>query len=1015
MRNKRNTQLLGCHPVGLVALAGVFVYLLLVPSLASAQNAAISGTVSDTTGGVLPGVTVEARSPSMIEGVRAAVTDGSGAYQIVSLEPGTYAVTYSLPGFGTLVRDGIELSTGFTASIDVQLSVGDIQETVTVSGASPVVDIQNVEQRQVMDREVMDSIPTGKSITSYGLLVPGMVGGESWGTPLSQDSGGMAVQSRQRLSIHGGNHEDQQLELNGLDVGDAFSQGADLGFFPETNMEEMAFQYSGNSAETETGGVRINMIPKEGANVFSGSIFTTFTGSGLQVNNLDQDQIDAGLRDPNLVDQVWSINPNLGGPLIQDKLWFFVAHTTQRANIFPAGSYWAANPKGLPFQKDFDDQVLDTSTAREQSLHLTWQASSKDKIKAYWSNSSTDQDVYLQGRTLQTFFVAPEASIDSAIDTNTYQASWVRPQTNRLLFEFGVSHHPIGWTFFPTDRAVNDLPGAIQLNPTMAVRNIGGWLAAATERYSPKEIDSYRGSASYVTGSHNFKFGLTALRQWTGTFQDSNSTPPWTRTIHYGAFPILATFSGSSSEINEAVTWGIYAQDQWTLDRLTVNAGIRWDRVEASYPDQVRPPNIWVTEPFAVTGQTVVSWKDFQPRLGVAYDLSGNGKTALKASINRYGKRDSTDYGQRLNPSIVNRDSTRSWNDGLTGCVSGTCIVGDNIPQGDPTNPLPNGELVGAATNLSWGQPMITRFYDPNWAFGYGNRAANWETSVSVEQEVAPGISVDVGYFHRAWVNFNVLDNQNVGPEDFDSYQLPIPDDPRLPNAGQLITLFDQKAGATLNELTTSTNNFGGRSESWDGIDFTVDARVETFLVQGGVSTGRRNIDRCDVLNAVPEAGITDRGSRQLPNEFCNSPESWLTQIKLLGSYTLPYDIQLAATLQNAPGVERIATVTYSVAQITEALGRAPLSGARTINVIEPTTEFLDRFTQFDLRFTKIISVGNTARLRAMFDIFNAFNNNANTFVQPGYGSGTAASSFWEQPQVLMPGRMAKFAFQLDF
>ena len=130
----------------------------------------------------------------------------------------------------------------FTATVDIELRVGDVGETITDTGASPVVDVQNVQQLQVMDREVIDSIPTGKSITGYGLLVPGMVGGESWGTPLAQDSGGMSVQSRQRMRIHGGDHEDQQLELNGLDVGDAFSQGANLGFFPDTNMEEMVLQ-----------------------------------------------------------------------------------------------------------------------------------------------------------------------------------------------------------------------------------------------------------------------------------------------------------------------------------------------------------------------------------------------------------------------------------------------------------------------------------------------------------------------------------------------------------------------------------------------------------------------------------------------------------------------------------------------------------------------------------------------------------------------------------------------------
>ena len=586
-------------------MAGVFACLLLVPSLANAQtSSAIAGTVTDTTGGVLPGVTVEARSPAIIERVRTAVTDGSGQYTIIALEPGTYAVTYSLPGFGTIIRDGIELSLGFTASIDIQLSVGDIEETVTVSGASPVVDIQNVEQRQIMDREVIDSIPTGKSITGYGLLVPGMVGGESWGTPLAQDSGGMSVQSRQRLAIHGGNIEDQQLEVNGLDVGDAFSQGANLGFYPDTNMEEMAFQYSGNQAAIETGGVRVNMIPKEGANVFSGMVFTTFTGSGLQANNLDQDQIDAGLRDPNLVDQVWSFNPNIGGPIIEDKLWFFLAHTTQRANIFPAGSYWAQDAEALPFNRNFDDRVLDTSTAREQSFNITWQATSKDKVKLYWTNSSTDQDVYLEGRTIQTFFIGAEASVDSAIDTNTYQAIWVRPQTNRVLFEAGFSHHPIGWTFLPTDRAVTNLPGLLQLAPEfLAIRNMGGWLSGATTRYSPKQINSYRASASYVTGSHNVKFGVTALRQWTGTFQDGDGgNPDWTSGRSLFGNPSQIRYYGSSSQEEKTQTVGLYVQDQWTLDRLTVNAGIRWDYVNGSYPDTVRPANLWVTEPFAFPG-----------------------------------------------------------------------------------------------------------------------------------------------------------------------------------------------------------------------------------------------------------------------------------------------------------------------------------------------------------------------------------------------------------------------------
>ena len=285
----------------------------------------------------------------------------------------------------------------------------------------------------------------------------------------------------------------------------------------------------------------------------------------------------------------------MGGPILKDRLWFFAAHSTQRANIYPAGSYWTANPTGVPLVKDFNDRVLDTSTAREQSVNLTWQAMRKDKVKFYWTNSSTDQDVYLQGRTLGSIFVAPEAAILSAIDTNTYQVSWSRPHTNRLLLEAGFSHEPVEWTFLPADRAVSSLPGALKLGPTIAIRNMGGWLqGGATSRTSPKEIDSYRGSASYVTGTHNFKFGMSALRQWTYVTQESNSTPPWTTTTYLGTgFPILAGFSGAFEQAQEAWTWGLYAQDQWTIDRLTMNLGLRWDYNTQGYPDQTRPANIY--------------------------------------------------------------------------------------------------------------------------------------------------------------------------------------------------------------------------------------------------------------------------------------------------------------------------------------------------------------------------------------------------------------------------------------
>jgi len=998
--------------------------LLLAPAVASAQQ--IGGTVSDTTGGVLPGVTVEVRSPALIEQVRTAITDGNGQYLVVALEIGTYSVTYSLPGFGTLVRDQIEMSSGFTANIDVQLSVGDIQETVTVSGATPVVDIQNVEQRAVMDRQVIDSIPTGKSFQSYALLVPGMGGYDSYLTSLSQDSGGMTGQTLGRLAIHGGDQEDQQLEINGMDVGDSLTQGANYSVFPDSNFEELAFNYSASPAEIESGGVRINMIPREGANQFSGHLFTTFTTPGLNADNVGQDLKDRGLSTGTFVDEVWTINPVVGGPLIEDRLWFFGGHTTQRADLLPADLYLEADSSNL-FYVPGDAVSIDETLIREQNVNFTFQATSRDKIKAYWTNSATNKPRLLQGRTLASIFVAPASAINGIIRTNTYQATWTRPQTNRLLFEAGVSHLPVRYQLHSTENAYTTGPGTIEVPGPLATRNMSGWFQGATSRNSPKYTNMVRGSMSYVTGSHNLKFGVTSL--WLAENAINSSNNDWTSTVvlNYAGLadynpplypfhgPISATFRTGRQQIHRARSTGLYAQEQWTLDRLTVNAGIRYDFETSSYPEQILPQTTWQVEAQFLEGQTANGWHDLQPRLGLAYDLLGDGRTAVKFSAHRYGKRNSTDIANLLNPALNNSVQGRTWYDGLDpfgagspACIGTTaCIAGDGLVQGTPLDPNPNGELLSSSTVPAFGLPIISTVFDQNWAFGWGNRPANWEISASIQQELMDGMSVDVAYFHRDWVSFRAFDDRVLGPDDFDRYQLAIPTDPRLPGGGGgTVSLMDIKPASVQipSRIYTDADQFGGQTETWQGLDVTIDARLQNVLLQGGLSTGATSTDNCAQLAALPE------NQGEMAIDYCDANHNWVTQVKLLGSYTLPYDIQVAATLQNQPGPPRIAEVTYTRAQIAAALGRpSGGSGSIDVNVIPPGTVFGERFNQLDLRLTKIIPIGDTTRLRAMFDLFNLFNANAVTREQPGFGTT------WLTPQVIMPGRLIKFAFQFDF
>lgn len=985
----------------------------LAPAAALAQQ--IGGTVTDTTGGILPGVTVEARSPSLIERVRTATTDGNGQYLIVALEPGTYSVTYSLPGFGTLIREGIQLSTGFTASIDIQLAVGDIQETVTVSGASPVVDIQNVEQRAVMNREIIDSIPTGKSFQNYALLVPGMGGEDSFLTTLSQDSGGIAGQTLQRIAIHGGDAEDQQLEINGMDVGDSLTQGANYSYFPDSNFEELSFNYSASAAEIESGGVRINMIPREGANEFSGHFFTTFSFPELNADNTDSDLQARGLPNATFIDELWTINPVVGGPIVQDRLWFFVAHSSNRANLLPAGVFLSPNPASLIYAPDESMPSVDPSLSREQSLNLTFQATSKDKIKAYWSNSSTDKPRLLQGRTLASIFVTPEAAITGDIRTNTYQATWTRPQSNALLFEFGYSHLPVRYQLRPAEGSDLTVPGTIQVPGPIGARNMSGWFSGAMERNSPKHTNMLRASVSYVTGSHNLKFGTSSL--WLGENAINFNYDTWTSYIVIpGVGPILANFWTPAWQINRARNLGLYAQEQWTLDRLTVNAGVRYDYETSSYPDQITPAATWQPDDLFIVGETANGWHDLQPRLGVAYDLRGDGKTALKFGAHRYGKRNSTDIANLLNPGLNNRSQSRSWLDGAVCLDPAVCIPGDGRVQGDPLNPAPNGELLSSNTNPAFGQPIVNTFFDQDWAFGWGNRQANWELTASVQQELMPGLSLDVAFFRRSWHNFFVNVDRAVGPEDFDTFELQVPVNPDLPGGGGgTITMYDIKPESirTPDRIFTSADNFGGRDQSWMGMDFTVDGRVGALLVQGGVSTGSTSQNNCEQLDLLPD--VQRQSDPLTPLNYCDSSGNWLTQVKFLGSYTLPYDVQIAATLQNQPGPRRVAEVTYTADVLEAALGRPHSLGSIDVDVVDPNTLFGERFSQLDLRLTKIFGFGNGMQLRAMFDLFNLLNANAVTREAAGFGSATGTGAAWLTPQVIMPGRLGKFAFQLDF
>jgi hypothetical protein len=1000
--------------------------LLLAPTVTSAQ--AIGGTVTDATGNILPGVTVEARSPALIEQVRTAVTNGSGQYQIVELRPGTYSVTFTLTGFSTLVREGIELTSGFTANIDVQLRVGAITETVTVTGAAPLVDVQNVTTHRVATREVIETVPAARSFQGVGVLIPGIVlGGQT--NNIIQDVGGQSGQSHMTLAIHGGRTRDQTVHIDGLGTDAPLREDSSAPYIADAAFQEYVFDYSANAAETETGGVKVNHIPAEGGNTFRGGAFFNVSPSAWQGTNFDDRLRALGVNATNRVKENWNAEVKLGGPILRNKLWFFATHGRFRADEYILGLYYSQDPRAIRQVPDLSRQAVSEQNGYTSSGRLTWQATPRNKFTGFVTNGSQFYPTWvagLIGATTRT----PEASIHLDFNSDIYQTTWQSTVTSRLLLEAGVSVAPLYLHWPGQSYAANDIPGILDAATLTYERN-AGVLWDGTKRENSSRTYSYRGSASYVTGSHAFKTGFLYTTVPVSELRDFHR--------ELGALPMsYVTFSGTplsviyydapSTKRYGHHNLGIYGQDQWRRGRLTVNAGVRFDYLQGYYPDQSGPPTAFAPVAKFYPDQVVHRWTDLAPRLGVAYDLFGNGRTALKASANRYVLRAAgVGYAQFINPIETNRINPRAWTD----------RNGNFFPDGDPLNPDANGEL-GPSTNRNFSNPRINTFYDPEWAFGFHKRPADWEFSTSVQRELVQGLSVNVGYFRRVYTNLELLYNRAFGSTDLDYFCVTAPVNAALPNGGgqQICGIPDLKpttAGyqskiGILDNITTAADNLGTRRQHWNGVDATVDARVRRLLLQGGLSVGKTSVNECDLVGAAPSFQFRGTGTERIPRDYCDnitvssvatgsvlggSTTPYQAQVKLLGSYLLPYQVQVAAAYQTFPGRERLANVTFPNAVVQPSLGR-PLSQTTSvlINVIEPGTVFAERIQQLDLRATKLFNFGRT-RVRANLDVYNVVNDNSGLNYPTAFNPANPQA--WERPGVIMPPRSAKVSVQFDF
>jgi len=944
-----------------------------VPRTAAVQDrAAIAGVVKDSSGAVMPGVLVEATSPALIERTRSVTTDSNGQYKIIDLSPGAYEVSFTLAGFKTVRRANVRLEGAVTPTVNAELQVGALTEVLTVTAETPLVDVVNNQQSFVATREVLDTIPTTRrDTTARALLIPG--------TTVTYN-----ILGQYNMTSHGSSTSDFTMAIDGLRVNNLCGSGQFSGFYMNDQaVQELTYSTGSESAEIQSSGIRVNQVPKDGGNRFSGSLLFSGRGSSLQSDNRSDAVKAAGITIAGTAYD-WSINPSFGGPLVKDKLWFYGTYLRQDHKIYVPSAHFA---DGSPaFRNDMGSY---SGVGR-----VTWAATSKDKIRVYIEKQFTGE--FYNGFTFLPT-TTPEASTDAFGIGWIPQARWTRAQSSKLLFEAGIAYY--NQPYEQNCRASvkpTDLPS---LNGSTGL--LSGACGYTIPPYSSTTKDyNVMASASYVTGSHAIKMGMTDL--WgenSRTFSPNadidtlikvNTPIPGLGLVNDFPFQVVVYNSPATSIQNVNSDLGTYVQDTWTMKKLTLNYGARFEHFNASIPAESSPASTWIGARNFAAIPNVPNWNDWAIRLAGAYDLFGTGKTALKANAGKYVAAQAAGFAQTFN-GMSGATTTVGWSDLDR---NGTILDANGNIQVNEVGARP----------ANFGQ--ITARPDPALARGY-----NWEYSAVIQHELMPRFSVSAGYYRRDFYNLQVNDNQNLALSDWPTtYSINTPTDPRLPLSGQSIQMYSlnpAKAGATaiIDTLVTySTQN----KTTYNGFEATANLRRDKFIMFGGITTDRRVTITCD-------GDTSSTTGRDNPNglRFCDAVQPFRTTVKASAAYSFPYDINLSGSYAAIPGpsVRADYTVTSTVAG-RPIIGNVSGAASSVINLVEPGTVFLDYQNRLDLRLGKTFRF-DSRKIQVYADIFNVMN--AGTVLSVNQTYAAAGTNAWLTPTTIVDGRYVRFGMQLNF
>ena len=928
----------GKHPIRFVqvALAATAALLLTAPPALAQIASGISGVVRDVSGAVLPGVTVEASSPVLIEGARSAVTDTNGQYQIVDLRPGEYVVTFNLTGFRTIRREGIRLSAAFTATVNTELQVGQIEESITVTGESPIVDVRGTVSQSVMNREALDTIPTGKDPFAVGQLIAGV-------TTATPDVGGTQIMQQPTLQVHGSSNNDNVFMVDNVQIQHIGFGGNQTGFyFNDGLMEEISYQTSSLPAEAPVGGVQINMIPRDGGNQFRGTLFASGGNSSFQSNNLDDELRELGFLAQNRVDSIYDVNATYGGPIRRNKLWFFATYRRWSANNFLGNTFDSEGRQAV------DDQRISDGTVR-----FTWQAAARHKFALLYDRSAKWRG-HRPNNWIGASINEPVSSVEQTTGLNYIgQIKWSAPLSSRFLTEFSVFTLPVNYNLeFQEEADPNAIATFDQIRSVFAG-------VSPRQDINTARMYTYAGFVSYVTGAHNFKVGTQVRTGWSQELFETREDI--VQIVSNGVPQSVRLVNNPSGHKESGLNSGIYIQDSWTRGRVTINPGLRYERFAMSIPAQGAGAGRWVPARDFAAQDNIVDWHSLSPRFGIAWDVFGDGRTAVKGGLSRYDRLAGITIVQPLNQKNISFQ---------------TCPWADT-----------NTDLRAQESEIAFAR--CTGSLQPSLGFVDGDlkRPHQWEYTATVQRQVGARTSVMVGYYGRRFWNLYTTVNDAVPSTAYTPVTI------TNPLSGEPLTVYNQDP-ATRGQVRNVLKTIPELKQRYHGVEFQFNTRLSRATVFGGLTIGNNfgDQDAGDLNN--PNNRINNQGDIGFDAPY---------QIRGGFNYDLPAALRLAGSLRSASGLPQTRTYVVTTAQVP---GLTQVT--QNVQVAERGEFRYPWVNILDLRVARTFVVGSV-RLEPSADIFNVFNNNAVTNAVQTIGSSLG------RPSSIVMGRLLRLGGRITF